>query len=223
MASLELRNGIYRVVFRYGGLKFARSLKTDQQSEANLALAKLEDNLRRVANGSLLLEPGADIPTVLLSSGAFSKKAKLDKTPLFGELIERYVASIPTDSIENSTWRMLNIHVRHLKRLVGIRTRPASFSLHHLQAYVNARSAEPGLRGKTVSPVTIRKELATLNSAWSWSIESGIISQPLPGRSRLRFSKVDEKPPFKTWAEVERIIARSALTDVEAREYWDCV
>ncbi len=53
MASLELRNGTDRVVFRYGGLKFARSFKTDQQSEANLALAKLEDNLRRVANGSL--------------------------------------------------------------------------------------------------------------------------------------------------------------------------
>ncbi|QDV23422.1 hypothetical protein [Aureliella helgolandensis] len=56
MASLELRNGTYRVVFRYGGQKFARSLKTNQPSAAKLALARLEDNLRRVELGTLVLD-----------------------------------------------------------------------------------------------------------------------------------------------------------------------
>ncbi len=223
MASIELRNGTYRIVFRYGGQKFARSLKTTELSEANLALARLQDNLRRVELGTLVIEPGADLATYLLSSGAFSQKAKVDKTPLLGELLDRYYASIPQASLEKSTWKMLQIHLRHLKRLIGIRTRPASFSLNHLQAYVNARSAEPGLRGKLVGPVTIKKELATLNTAWRWAIESGILSQPLPKTARLRFSKVDEKPPFKTWAEIERVVARGGLSDLEAQDYWDCV
>jgi anti-sigma regulatory factor (Ser/Thr protein kinase) len=45
MASLELRNGNYRVVFRVGGQKFASSLNTDDSRQADLALARLEDNL----------------------------------------------------------------------------------------------------------------------------------------------------------------------------------
>ncbi len=56
MASIELRNGTYRIVFRYGGQKFARSLKTTELSEANLALARLQDNLRRFELGTLLIE-----------------------------------------------------------------------------------------------------------------------------------------------------------------------
>ena len=49
MASLELRNGTFRVVFRYDGQKFARALKTNQPSAANLALARLADNPRMYA------------------------------------------------------------------------------------------------------------------------------------------------------------------------------
>ncbi len=79
MASIELRNGTFRIVFRYGGQKFARSLKTTELSEANLALARLQDNLRRVQLGTLVIEPGADLATYLPSSGAFSQKAKVDK------------------------------------------------------------------------------------------------------------------------------------------------
>ncbi|MFN3194021.1 MAG: tyrosine-type recombinase/integrase [Aureliella sp.] len=223
MASLELRNGTYRIVFRYGGQKFARSLKTSLQSEANLALARLEDNLRRAENGSLPIKPGADIPTVMLTSGAFSQRVQVDKTPLLGELLDRYIASIPQAAIEKSTWRMLHIHVRHLKRHLGVRMQPGKMSLNHLQAYVNARGNEPGLRGKTVGPTTIKKELSTLNAVWNWAIESKILVNPLPKKSRLRFSKQDEKPPFKTWSEIERIVERGALSELEAQDYWDCV
>ena len=223
MASLELRNGTYRIVFRFGGQKFARSLKTNQVSAANLALARLEDNLRRVELGTLVLEPGADIPTTLLTSGVLKQKTKLEKSPLFGELLDLYMKSIPETAIETSTWKMLHTHMAHLKRLLGVRTRPSSFSLEHLQSYVNARSQEKGLRGKPLSPTTIKKELATLTTVWSWAQESGFVKSQLPRKSRLRYGKVDEKPPFKTWAEIERTVERGGLSDEEAKDYWDCV
>lgn len=53
MASLEKRNGIFRVVFRFSGQKFSRSLKTSEEKSANLSLARLEDNLRRLELGTL--------------------------------------------------------------------------------------------------------------------------------------------------------------------------
>ena len=53
MASLELRKGKYRVVFRYGGQKFSRSLRTEDEHKAKLSLARLEDNLSRLELGTL--------------------------------------------------------------------------------------------------------------------------------------------------------------------------
>lgn len=67
MASLEQRNGNYRVVFRLNGDKFSRSLHTDNETAATASLARLEDNLRRVELGTLSIPVNADIPTFLLS------------------------------------------------------------------------------------------------------------------------------------------------------------
>ena len=92
MASLELRNENYRVVFRFGGQKFARSLNTDDRRQADLALARLEDNLRRLKLGTLALDPGADIPTILLSSGAISQRPKVKRVTLLGELLDHVIS-----------------------------------------------------------------------------------------------------------------------------------
>ena len=50
----------------------------------------------------------------------------------------------------------------------------------------------------------------------------GVLSKPLPKRG-LRFPKTVEKPPFQTWEEIERRIARGDLTAAEQAELWDCV
>lgn len=71
--------------------------------------------------------------------------------------------------------------------------------------------------------VTIRKELTTLQVAWNWATDAQRISTKLPSKNRLRYPKSDEKPPFKTWAEIERIIARGNLTSEQQADYWDCV
>ena len=62
MASLEQRNGNYRIVFRYAGQKYNRSLKTRSPVAAQASLARLEDNLRRVELGSLDPAPDVDLP-----------------------------------------------------------------------------------------------------------------------------------------------------------------
>ncbi len=59
MASLEFHYGSYRIVFRFSGQKFRRSLKTDNERSAKAALARVEDNLSRLEMGQLLLPIGA--------------------------------------------------------------------------------------------------------------------------------------------------------------------
>lgn len=223
MASLELRNENYRVVFRFGGQKFARSLNTDDRRQADLALARLEDNLRRLKLGTLALDPGADIPTILLSSGAISQRPKVKRVTLLGELLDHYLASIPEGSLEAGTLKMLRIHFRHLRKHLGVRRRTNSFDHELLQSYINRRAAEKGLRGKPISAVTIKKEITTLRAAWAWAADMNLLDTALPSGRRLRFPKRDEKPAFKTFDEIVRVITRSGCDREQARDYWDCV
>lgn len=51
MASIEFRGSSYRIIFRYAGEKFSRSLKTENLKSANASRARLEDNLRRLEQG----------------------------------------------------------------------------------------------------------------------------------------------------------------------------
>jgi hypothetical protein len=69
MASFEQRAGRFRIVFRYAGQKFNRSIKTTNEKDSRGTLARLEDNLRRLGLGALLLPEAADIVTFLLSDG----------------------------------------------------------------------------------------------------------------------------------------------------------
>lgn len=42
-------------------------------------------------------------------------------------------------------------------------------------------------------------------------MENRLVAVALPNKSRLRFPKQDEKPPFKTWGEIIRLIKRAGL------------
>ncbi|MCY2993347.1 MAG: site-specific integrase [Planctomycetota bacterium] len=223
MASLEQRGNAYRIVFRHAGQKITRSLKTHDERAANACLARLEDNLRRLELGLLTPPEGVDIATFLLSDG----RTQLPPVPhstvrSVGDLLDQYLSSISPGSLEETTLAGMRIHVRRLKLVLGDKARLDNFSLSDLQKYVDKRARDKGIRKRDLSTATIRKELRTLTSAWTWGLDSGTISKPLPKKG-LRFPKMAEKPPFQTWEEIERKIARGGLTDTEKAELWDCL
>jgi integrase len=49
----------------------------------------------------------------------------------------------------------------------------------------------------------------------------GLVTGTFPNRG-LKFPKAEERPPFQTWQEIERQVARGVLP-TEERELWDCV
>ena len=72
-------------------------------------------------------------------------------------------------------------------------------TLSRLQEYVNKRAAAK------LSPVTIRKEIATLRAAWNWGKPMNLAAGDFPNKG-LRYPKADEKLPFMTMAEIEQQI-----------------
>ena len=76
------------------------------------------------------------------------------------------------------------------------------------------------MRGKKLSPATIRKEIVTLRTAWNWGVQMGLLDGRFSIKG-LRYPRVNEKPPFMVWEEVERRIM--GLTEEAAGEWWDCL
>src|SRR6266567_1216612 len=94
--------------------------------------------------------------------------------------------------------------------------------LGHLQEHVNRRSKAKGLRGNRLSAETIRKEIASFRAAWNWGVQMGFVKNAYPNKG-LKFPKLDEKPPFQTWAEIERQIERGGLVNGQVQQLWDCL
>lgn len=106
----------------------------------------------------------------------------------------------------------MQIHFRHLYRVLGKSFSLPTLSLENLQGYVDRRSQNKGNQGKNLSPATIKKELTTLRSLWNWAKNTEYLTRTFPSRG-LRFPKVAEKPPFQTWEEITRKIETYNLSN----------
>jgi len=222
MASLEKRGTTYRAVFRYGGRKYSRSLRTRNEKAAQAALARLEDNLHRVAMGTLVPPDDADLALFLLSDGRVAREAGRSDIQSLSQLFDAYQANLANDSVEPSTLRAVGVAIRHLTRILGGSTKLHTLRLADLQRYIEKRSKDKGLRGRNVAATTIKKDVDTLKTIWNWALATDVVNRPLPKKG-LRYPKTDEKPPFQTWEEIERRIARGGLTEAEEAELWDCL
>ena len=169
----------------------------------------------------MTLPAGADIPTFLLSDGRLTEQITVGPDLRVGELLAKYLRSIPRDTLEKTTIGTFGVHMRHIERLIGGRVPLQMVTKSSLQEYVTARSREPGRR-EFVSAATIRKEVATFGSLWSWAASEGFVDSEFPKKGLL-FPKQDDKPPFQTWEQIRRQIGDNHLTDKEASQLWDCL
>lgn len=87
--------GTYQPVFRLGGVKFKRSLKILDEREATTRLARVEENIRLLESGRLVLPEQADPAAFLLSDGQLNGKPQVAERLPLSKLMERYKASLP--------------------------------------------------------------------------------------------------------------------------------
>jgi integrase len=222
MASLELRGERYRIVFRFDGRKFQHTLKTTEEGEAASCLARLEENLRLVERGRLVVPPGADLPTFLLSDGRLNEKPKFIKPVTLKELCDRYLETHRNGAMEANSLETVAMHLRHFIATFGEKFPLPTLTLTHLQQHVDRRSKKKGIRGKPLSPVTLRKEMTSLRAAWNWGALNGYVTGPFPNKG-LKYPKSTDKPPFQTRIEIESQLKTAALGPAEERDLWDCL
>lgn len=212
-------SGNFHLCFRFGGRRFKRSLHTKHQRKADAAASHVEENLRLVGEGRLELPDNVDVPTFLLSDGKLAEKPKVASNIKLGSLFDEYKARTPEGALEASSIQTFRTHMGHVVRILGAGTLLRSIRTSDLQRYVTTRSKEKGRRG-TVSPVTIRKELATFASLWNWARTQELTAGEFP-RKGIVFGKHEDKPPFQTWTQIERQIKRDGLNAYQAEPLWE--
>lgn len=225
MASIHKRGSVWYASFRFGGSQFLPSLKTKSEREAERSRARIEETIRLLNTGRLSLPLDAksrpQVVQFIVSGGAITELPRLSKNADLQAVLAEYFDTY-TIGKEPSTVEGEQIHANHLKRVIGATTVFAEISTDLLQSYAAKRCKEKGLRGKNLSPETVRKEFRTFDQVWKMAVGKGYVSGPSPAKG-VRLDLTDESPPFMTWTEIQAIISRGGLTAEQERDYWDCL
>jgi integrase len=222
VASLELRNKTYRVVFMFRGRKYGYSLDTSDRETAEGLRGGVEKTLMRVEQDLLPFPEGADVVAFVKHDGRPPGRQAAPPAPLtLAQLKEQYVETHAQGAMEASSLATVRMHLGHFEKTLGGRFAVRQLTLADLQRHVTERGRKKH-RGKRLSAVTLRKEMASFRAAWNWAALNGLVGGPFPCKG-LVYPKADEKPPFMTWPEVERRVRVGGLGGGQAGDLWDCL
>jgi integrase len=240
MAFLEQRGSRYRVIFTFHGKRYCHSLHSSDFRTADAVRGSIDRTVLQIQQRLIAIPDGADVKEFILNSGAAPPKAApvIVEAPCnlpqaipaipapepvtLAELRDQYLATMGIGVIEQNSLDTIAMHLRHFEKKLGKDFCMQGLSLARLQAYVVERAKEKGIHKRSLSPATIRKEIASLRAAWNWAVHTQLLTGPFPNRG-LKFPKTTEKPPFQTWAEIERQLGQSKLSEADKRALWDCV
>jgi integrase len=230
MAFLEKRGRRFRVIFRHAGRRYTHTLQTADEAIAQGLKGGIEKTLMLLDQKLLRLPPGVGVLDFVVGNGQAETPpartgGEADGTPpqdiTLRELKARYLQAHSAGAMEKNSLATVDMHLRHFLKTLGAHFPVPALTLARLQEHVNRRANMKGVRGRPLSPTTIRKEVASLRAAWNWAVQAGYLVGAFPARG-LKYPKAEEKPPFQTWPEIERQVARG-VTPAEERDPWDCL
>ena len=219
MASLQQRSGTYRVIFRFHGKQHFVMIGKVSPEEAEAKAAQVEYLLMRLKQGLIELPPGIDIAEFVQHDGKPPAPATpvsaSRKTLTLATLRDRYLATRARGREKNTLYTD-RIHFNHMVATLGEKFPLEGLGQADLQRHVERRAS------LDISPVTIKKEITTLRTAWHWAVHTGLLSGDYPNKG-LIYPKGDELPPYQTREEIERQVAAGNLTPEEIEDLWDAL
>lgn len=223
MASLLLKGDSSYCQFYYLGRRFTVTIGEVGKDEAEDFAGGVGQLLRRIKQKLIRVPAGVAITDFVITGGQITPveqaiAATTDPTS-FAAFREKYLDTHRNGSMEQNSFKTTEMHLRHFERTFGDKFEVRKLTLADLQRHVSER-AKKKYRGKPLSPVTLRKEVASLRAAWNWGSLNGLTAGIFPAKG-LVYPKGDEKPPFQTWQEIERKLGGGGLAEAEVAEMWD--
>jgi integrase len=91
----------------------------------------------------------------------------------------------------------------------------------NMQNYVDRRLRD-SYRDKPIRPDTVKKEVATFRLIWNWAVSQDYLTGPAPTKG-LKYPKTEQKLPFMTRKDIEKIANRGGLTEQQQKALWNCL
>ncbi len=223
MATVQLRNDSYRVLFLYHGKRHTFTLGKVSEDEAYKKADQVDYLLLRLKQKLIAIPAGVSIEEFLLCDGQIKRpeQAAVTEAVTFARFKEKYLETQGNGAMEENSLDTVRMHLGHFEKTLGERFPVRELSLADLQRHVNRRRQKL-YRGKPISTATLRMEMSTLRAAWNWGVGMGLVAGRFPNQG-LVYPKTDEKPPFMTRQEIERKVALGGLTEKEKDSLWECL
>ena len=164
MATLQLRNGSYRVLFCFRGKRHTYTLGKVANREAELASANVERLLLRLEQNLLQLPSGGDIVEFVRHDGTIPRKETYptpDKIDLL-ELSRHYLETHGNGALESNSLLTTKIHLKHWQTTLGPKFPILELKTADLQSHIDRRLKKRGTQGQPLSAATICKVIAGL-------------------------------------------------------------
>jgi integrase len=216
MAGIRKKGDAYYCTFRFRGRRHYFAVGNVTEEQARARGTEVDETLALIRRGRLTVPDGVPLEDFVAAGGKVPVLSARPETVTARQLFDHYLKTHANGSIEASSLGTARCHLNQVVRSLGERFRLQGLALQHLQEHVDRR------RKKGVSPVTIKKELATFRACWNWAAHGGLLKGVFPGRG-LRFPKEEEKEPFRTFADIQAVLAAGVLGTNRADALWEAL
>lgn len=135
MASFDFDpvSGRHHIRFRYGKTPYKRALRLEDDREAERVCAQVEETIKDLKRGRLVMPPDAEPGAFILSGGKLTgKPTPPPKQLTVDNLLDLYCENFPAAAKAKTTALTEAIHRKHLIRVLGEKTPINSLTLAHI-------------------------------------------------------------------------------------------
>src|SRR4051794_3404877 len=120
MASLQIRNGSYKLTFCYHGKRHYLTLGKVSEEEAEAKSAAVDYLMLRIRQGLVEVPPGVPVEEFVLADGKVKapEKARAEAINL-AKLRDRYLATHRNGAMEKNSLATVGTHLGHVARTLG--------------------------------------------------------------------------------------------------------
>lgn len=216
MSGIRKKGDAYYCTFRFQGRRHYFTVGNLTEAQALAKGTEVDETLELLRRGRLTIPEGVTLEEFVAAGGKAPIVAARPETVTARRLIDQYLAAHGNGTIEESSLSTARSQLNQFTQTVGERFRIQALTLLDLQGHVDRR------RKKGVSAATLKKEVASVRACWNWAVNSGILKGRFPNRG-LRFPKEEEKEPFRSFAEIEAIIASEKPDDARMQDLWEAL
>ena len=203
--------------FTYLHKEYKKSLKTRDREDAEAALHDVESRIHALLRGLKQVPANVDPGDYIVWGDAAAIPSPGKQTiPTFRALREIYLEAHKNRKAP-STIEGERIHLQNVEKCLGAAAKLPIDHLHH-------RHLDAVLRERldSVTGATVNKERRTLLSFFKWVIQQGYMKTS-PTAELTKMQEDQDRPPFRTLAEIEGIIQRGEVDDSEVETIWECL